>query len=282
MDRKIVYALVAVIVVLLGVLVFGKKNDAVPQELLEQQTQILMAVNKLSGSEDAPTDLVGLSKKVQSLEQKLTAMESQWTELKSILVKAQEAGNRAQKLMDDFAPPAPDKQYDIPVGSSYVRGDKNAPITIVEFVDFQCPFCARFHEPILSVLKAYPNQVKYILKNYPLSFHPQARPAAKAALAAGEQGKYWEMSDLILDNNRELTEEKFQEYAKQLGLNVDKFLKDYKDRDAEWEKIIDGDMALGDQVDVEGTPTFYLNGRKTMARNFEQFKQEIDQFLKAQ
>jgi len=149
----------------------------------------------------------------------------------------------------------------------------------VEFVDFQCPFCARFHPPLNEVLKAYPKQVNYVVKNFPLAFHPQARPAAKVAFAAGEQGKYWEMVDALLENGSSLSEAKYNELAESLGLNVKKFMADYKNKDEQWEDYIQKDIALASQVNVRGTPTFYLNGKKTNARDVNGFKREIDQIL---
>ncbi len=88
--------------------------------------------------------------------------------------------------------------------------------SIVAFDDYQCPFCARFHAPILEVLKAYPDKVNFMIKNFPLDFHPQAIPAAKAVLAAGEQGKYFEMSDALLADNKDLSEERFKKEAEKL------------------------------------------------------------------
>src|SRR5262249_8209085 len=107
-------------------------------------------------------------------------------------------------------PPAEDfnKVYTIDIGQSPIDGKKDAPVTIVEFSDFQCPFCARFWPPVKDVLKAYPDKVKLVIKNFPLSFHPNARPAAKLALAANEQGKYYEMVDLLLQNGGDVSEGK--------------------------------------------------------------------------
>jgi protein-disulfide isomerase len=178
-------------------------------------------------------------------------------------------------------PPAEDlsKVYDIPVGTSYVLGNPNAKITIVEFSDFQCPFCARFHPFILEARKAFPNDVKVVLKNFPLGFHPNARPAAKAALAAGLQGKYYEMAELLIASGNDLSEAKYKEIAGKVGINVDQFMKDLKDKDAEFEKKIEADIALGGQVDVRGTPTYFLNGKKTNARTTEMWTSEIKALL---
>ncbi len=183
-----------------------------------------------------------------------------------------------------FVPPAPpqedfNKVYNIDIGSSPIDGRKDAPVTIVEFSDFQCPFCARFYPPVKEVLKAYPNQVKLVIKNFPLSFHPNARPAAKLALAANEQGKYYEMVDLLLQNGGDVSESKVKGYASQLKLNYNKLISDWKNKDAEYEKRINEDIALGGRVDVQGTPTFFINGKKTMARDFNGYKTEIDKIL---
>jgi len=188
---------------------------------------------------------------------------------------------RQAKGSPQQAPPSEDlnKVHSIPVDHSYVRGAKDAPVTIVEFVDFQCPFCSKFHPPVTQAINAYPGKVNYIIKNFPLAFHQQAKSAAKAAMAAGEQGKYYEMADLLLDNSRSLNEDKYKELAGQLGLNVEKFLKDYKEKDSQYEDMIAKDMKLGEQVAVRGTPTFYINGRKTNARDLDSFKAEIDQIL---
>ena len=179
-------------------------------------------------------------------------------------------------------PPQEDlnKEYKIDMGHSSLNGNKNAKVTIVEFSDFQCPYSQRFHPAIPEVLKVYSKDVNYMLKNFPLSFHPQAKPAAKASLAAREQGKYWEMVELLFQNGKDLSEEKFKELAKQAGLNVDKFMKDYKEKDAEWEKLIAEDMSVANSSDVRGTPTFFINGKKTNARDLTGFKQEIDNILK--
>jgi protein-disulfide isomerase len=190
--------------------------------------------------------------------------------------------------LPNFAAPPPgpppedfNKVYTIDVGNSPVNGKKEAPITITEFTDLQCPFCARFYPPLKEVLKAYPDQVKVVVKNFPLSFHPNARPAAKLALAANEQGKYYEMVDLLLQNGADVSEAKVKDYAKQLNLNYDKLMSDVKSKDLEYEKRINDDLALGDQVEVQGTPTFFINGKKTNARDVAAYKAEIDKILAA-
>jgi protein-disulfide isomerase len=178
---------------------------------------------------------------------------------------------RPMPSQEDF-----NKVYPIVIGTSPILGKPNAPVTIVEFSDFQCPFCARFHPVLKEVLKAYPDKVRVVIKNFPLPFHPNARPAAKLALSAGLQGKYFDMVDLLMQNGGSVENSKVKEYAKTLGLNYNKLMDDYKNKDAQWEKIIGDDMALANQINVHGTPTFFINGRHTSAHDLNSYKTEID------
>jgi protein-disulfide isomerase len=168
--------------------------------------------------------------------------------------------------------------HNLPVGTSAIKGNKNAPITVVEFSDFQCPYCARFSPTIDQVLKAYPNEVKFVYKDFPLSFHKQAKNAAKAARAAGEQGKFWEMHDLIFEKYNLLTQEMFKEFAAKLNLDINKFLADFNSN--KYDQLIQQDINLGRQSGVSGTPTLYMNGKRMQARSFDAFKQSIDAILK--
>ena len=187
------------------------------------------------------------------------------------------------------------KVYDIQVGKSPIQGKKGAKITIVEFSEIQCPYSKRFHPVVREVLKAYPNDVNHIFKHFPLGFHPQARPGSKAILAAGEQGKYFEMLDLLfakgplprVANEKPEDLEKrllvhYEACVKELGLNVRRFKKDYKNKDAQWEKIIEEDTALAKKIGVGGTPTFFLGGKLTRSRDLQSFKVEIDKLLEEQ
>ena len=122
---------------------------------------------------------------------------------KQILAKAPAAAAPKQPQED------PNKVYNVPAGKSFARGPANAAVTIVEFSDFQCPFCAQAATLLDQVIAAYPNDVRFIYKNYPLPFHNQAMPAAKAAVAAGSQGKFFEMHDKLFENSRALGDELF-------------------------------------------------------------------------
>ena len=122
--------------------------------------------------------------------------------------------------------------------------------------------------------------MKLVFKNFPLPMHPNARPAAKAALAAGLQGKFYEMVAVLLQNQGSLTDDKFKELAGQIGLNVDQFVKDLKGRDAELEKRIEDDLLLGSKVNVNGTPTYFVNGKITHGLPVEIWKSKIEAALK--
>jgi protein-disulfide isomerase len=130
-----------------------------------------------------------------------------------------------------------------------------------------------------QVVKAYPNDVKFVYKNYPLPFHKQAMPAAKASVAAGKQGKFWEMHDKIFENYRTLADDSYAKFATELGLNLDQFKKDFDSE--ETKAFIDKEVTQARAADVRGTPTIFINGKKPQGRSFELYKQIIDDALKA-
>ncbi len=265
MEKRVLTLLIVVLAgIIVGVAVAVQRTT---------KPVLVMQLNEIIRS------LKTVEKDLSNMDKRLATMETQSHEAVRALKNFQAPSPKVAQqpsavLSEDYS-----KIHTIDIAHSPIRGNPRAPVTVVEFLDFQCPFCQRFHPPVQQALKAYPQEVNYVLKNFPLSFHPQARPAAKAAFAAGEQGKYWEMTDLLLQNAANLSEEKFKELAQQLKLNVNKFLKDYKEKDAKWEELINKDISLGGQVDVRGTPTFYINGRKTSARDFNAFKTEIDKIL---
>lgn len=166
----------------------------------------------------------------------------------------------------------------IDIGKSPVRGPENAKITIIEFSDFQCPYCSRGRETMERVLKEYPNQVKVVFKHFPLPFHEHARPAAKAAWAAQQQGKFWEMHDELFGNQSKLTDEYFVEVAKKLGLDEERFKKDMASPAAEDQ--VKEDQSNGEKNGIQGTPGFFVNGVAVKgAYPFEHFKGIIDRWL---
>jgi protein-disulfide isomerase len=146
-----------------------------------------------------------------------------------------------------------------------VRGVASAPVTIIEFSDYQCPFCARVNPTLEQVRKTYGDKVKIIFKDFPLPNHPQAPKAAEAAHCAGEQGKYWELHDHMFANQRALNVPELKQYAATLGLDAAKF---------------NQCLESGERMGVNSTPTLYINGRPLIgAQPFEAFKQIIDEEL---
>ena len=148
--------------------------------------------------------------------------------------------------------------------SAHIRGKPDAPVTLEEFADFQCPPCGQFAPFAEELLKEYDSRLRVVFRNFPLPVHEHAREAALAAEAAGFQGKFWEMHDTLYreqsawskaPNTREL----FESYAGTLGLNMDQFKKDMDSYKAK--ERIDSDHALGDFLGVKVTPTLFINNR---------------------
>ncbi len=148
----------------------------------------------------------------------------------------------------------------IPVAGAPVRGPADARITLVEFSDFECPYCSAAVKQVDAVMAAYPKDVKLIYKQFPLDMHPHARMAAEASLAANEQGKFWEMYDVLFKNFRRLSRENILALAQQIGLDINKFKADLES--GKYKAVIDKDLADGDAAGVYGTPSFYINGRQ--------------------
>lgn len=145
------------------------------------------------------------------------------------------------------------------------KGAENAKVTIVEYSDFQCPACASYYPVVQNIIQEFPNDVRVVYRHFPLNQHKQAKLAAYAAEAAGKQGKFWEMHDMIFDNQRTWAEQGGAEeiiygFAKQLDLNMEQFKTDIKS--GEIAKKVDKDYASGVSAGVDSTPTFYVNGKK--------------------
>lgn len=153
-----------------------------------------------------------------------------------------------------------DEAVEIDVDGAPARGSQMAPVTIVEFSDFECPYCGRAHPIVQQLLREFEGRVRVVFKHYPLSAHPHAMPAARAAVAAGNQDRFWEMHDLLFEHQRQLEEEDILGYAEQLGLDMDRFRTDMAS--TETQDRVDSDKEDGRGVGVEGTPTFFVNGRR--------------------
>jgi protein-disulfide isomerase len=173
--------------------------------------------------------------------------------------------------------PTPAARVAIEVGESPTRGPRNARVTLVVFTDFECPFCAKAAPRLQALADKYRGDVKVVFKNQPLPMHDRARVAAKAALAADEQGKFWEMHDALF-SSRALDPVSLEATATELGLDVTKW-RSAMTSDAV-ERRIAADVVEAHRLDVTGTPTFFVNGRRIVgAQPLEVFSAAIEEEL---
>jgi protein-disulfide isomerase len=186
-------------------------------------------------------------------------------------LKAMEAKN---KPLDEAA------QKKISAADAPSFGPADAKVTIVEFSDFQCPFCTRAATATSEIKKKFGDKVRVVFRQFPLGFHQDAHLASQAALAAHEQGKFWEYHDLLFKNQSALKREDLEKYAAELKLDLSKF-KSALDT-GKYKQTVDDDMKLGGEVTVQGTPTMFLNGKRVAnATAFEAIESEINAALGA-
>jgi protein-disulfide isomerase len=161
-----------------------------------------------------------------------------------------------------------------------VRGQAQAPVTIIEFSDLQCPFCASVTPTLRELMKQYPDQVRWVFKNFPLDFHADSPLAHTAALAAERQGKFWEMHDLIFANQRNLQRDNLLAEARSLNLDIERFTADLDSADIK--KQLAADKKEGESLGINGTPAFFVNGTSLSgAMPIEQFQAAINNALVA-
>jgi protein-disulfide isomerase len=165
--------------------------------------------------------------------------------------------------------------------TNHTKGAGTAGVTLVEYGDFQCPYCGLYYPTVQQVQQTYGDKLKFQFVNFPLtSLHRNAFSAARAAEAAGLQGKYWEMYDKLYQNQNDWSSasdplNNFNAYAKSIGLNVARFDQDYASSTVN--DLINADMAKGNDLKLTATPTFYLNGKKIEPTNNPQdFEKAID------
>jgi protein-disulfide isomerase len=171
------------------------------------------------------------------------------------------------------APVAIDVRPDDPV-----RGNPKAPVTIVLFSDFQCPFCARVGPTLEEAQRTYGDKVRVVWKHQPLPFHPNALPAAKAAEAAREQGKFWQMHDRLFSSQRELSPDAYERFAREIGLDLRRFQESV--RSGQGQARIEDDQRLAARIGAQATPTMFVNGEKVEgAVPFATLKAVIDRKL---
>lgn len=165
-------------------------------------------------------------------------------------------------------------RFEIAAGAQ-TQGPADAPITLVEFSDYECPFCKAAEGVVKQVRERYPTQVKVAFKNYPLPTHPKARPAAEAALCAAEQGKFWEFHALLFEKAPQIAPEQLAGIATEAGLDAAKLQECITSKRSSAQ--IDADLAIGKSAGVAGTPAFYVNGVPIAGgRTLDEFAKAID------
>ena len=179
------------------------------------------------------------------------------------------------KLQDELT----NQAVDLKLAGVPSRGPETARLTIVEFSDFQCPFCRSGADTLTGIAKAFPNDVRLVFKQFPLESHSQAALAAEASLAAHAQGKFWEMHDRIFSNPRSLTESNLITWAKELGMDAAQFTSDLTSH--KYQSTVQNEVREGLDAGVQGTPTVFLNGRPYRANvTIEELKPAVEAALK--
>jgi protein-disulfide isomerase len=171
-------------------------------------------------------------------------------------------------------------RYDIPVDDDPSLGSEDAPITIVEFSDYECPYCRQWHAEVYTrLLDTYGDQVRFVYRDFPLeSIHANAKPAAEAANCANEQGVFWDYHDKLFSMELGLSSEAYQEYASQLGLDAEAFQECFES--GRYQQEVQSDFEFAANLGVRSTPTFFINGIAVVgAQPFEIFQQVIEREL---
>jgi len=210
-------------------------------------------------------------------------------ELKAIRKGIESGPTRAQQR-----PQQPQfKEVVLSVADNYIKGDENAPLTVVEFSDYQCPFCGRHFTntyPQLEQEYIKSGKVKYAFADYPLAFHPLAPKASESALCAGDQGKFWEMHDVLFKNQKALQPENLPKYAEEAGVGELATFNECLEKE-KYKDTVSDNFAAGQKAGIRGTPSFIIGYSTPDNKNvkfvkmvrgaqpFVAFKTEIDAML---
>jgi len=257
-----------------------------------------MAVGKTVGVTGTPASLINgvflsgaqpVNKFITVIDEQLAAAQKEIAagtpkdKVYAKLSKINKAKNPAPKRGDKKKPKQDSKTvWKVPAGDSPVKGNKNALVTIVEFSEFQCPFCSKVLPTTTKLLETYGDKVRIVWKDNPLPFHKRANPAAALAREAfaqkGADG-FWKAHDLMFANQKKLEDADLKGYAEKLGLNVDKVMTAIQNRT--YNAKISADQALAADLQASGTPHFFINGRRLVgAQPFEKFKTIVDEEIK--
>jgi protein-disulfide isomerase len=177
-----------------------------------------------------------------------------------------------------ITPPEP-PVYRIATDDQPSKGPADAKVTVVEFTDYQCPSCAAAQPVLEKLIAEYGDRVRFVVRDFPLQMHPDARKAAEAAEAAREQGKYWDYTAILFRNQSQLKPEQLKQYAQVLGLDRAKF--EAALDDGRFAEKVNRDLLDGQRFGISGTPTFFVNGRRTKDITYDVLKAAIEEALKA-
>ena len=195
--------------------------------------------------------LVGGCTKDKSVHDSIAKIEARLAKIEKLLFPKEEE-EEVQK-----------EAIELPVGNSYILGKKDAEVNVVVFSNFQCPYCGRADSALRGLLKddELKEKINIVFKHFPFERHTEARPASKAAMAAGEQGKFWEMAEKNFANQGDLNDKNYEKWAKEIGLDVAKFKTDLKNNDIKYDEKIDADVKLGsEKAQLRGTPWIMVGG----------------------
>jgi protein-disulfide isomerase len=239
----------------------------------------------------------GIFLKVSSLEKDIALVKSDREKLTSAVEKIEERfatrGRQAlpgSRVAGRPRQPAIPTEVTVSIDDDPIKGDPKAPVTLIEFTDYQCPFCSRFHQTVLPSLEndyMSKGKLRYVVRDYPLSIHQNALPAAIAANCASEQGNYWELNELLFKNPDKLDTPNILTFAKDLGLNYEDFKQCIEEK--RYESEVRNDMREAEEYGVSGTPAFFVGktgeGKEMKAisisgaQPYENFKRHIDNLL---
>lgn len=257
----------------------AKAAGLTPEKLLERDVKV---------PEPADAEVQGVYDRTKASGRELPPFEMVKGEIVKVLKErgAAEARSqyvqklRAEAKVETMLPPPLPPKVEVAADGPSKGADKGAPITIVEFSDFECPYCSKAEEVVNKVMDAYKGKIRLVYRDYPLPFHANAQKASEAALCAGDQGKYWEMHAKLFANQQALAMADLKQHAAGVGLDAGKFGA-CLDSGAK-AKDVAASKKAAESLGVSGTPHFFVNGRPLSgAQPFERFKEIIDHELAA-
>lgn len=229
------------------------------------------------GGDASQADLAALRAEVAEIKQTQVQMKATLDSLQSGGAAARTAGAPAE---DAEAKPKREAVRRIPVDFAPRKGQQLAAVTVVEFADFQCPFCKTNAGLPDQLLQEFPNDVQFAFKHFPLGKHPQAQQAARASWAAHQQGKFWEFHDVVYaGDTQDLSPDVLRRYAEQIGLDMAKFDADLASPASA--QAVAMDKMLGKSFKVGGTPAYYVNGKRVQTPSAAAVRAKVQQEIEA-